>query len=150
MSDQEKRSFITLISNIIVFVIYYSYIIERATQNGISLVTDISYWATAILLLLPVQIIAVIIIQIGYAIIEAIITKKYDMEHTFSDEREKLISLKLIRNVFYVFISGFFIAMGALAIGFNISVMFTIFFYTMLAISFTGEVTQIYFYRRGF
>jgi hypothetical protein len=68
---------------------------------------------------------------------------------SFSDERDKFIELRALRNALYVFTGGFFLAMGSLALGMPPSVMFIVLMCSGYVSGLVGDGSQIYFYRKG-
>ncbi|MFW6030363.1 MAG: hypothetical protein ACOCRO_08930 [Halanaerobiales bacterium] len=67
-----------------------------------------------------------------------------------SDERDRLIELKVTRNYACVFCFGFFIAMGVLIISQSLSMMFNIIAFVILISGLVVEASNIFFYERGF
>jgi hypothetical protein len=147
MSYQEKKNIVSLTGSLLVFVFYCLYVFDRypqATQNS----TDtFSFWASVILILIPVSIAAKIIISIVFNIIYRITTN--EKEPSFADELDKIIELKATRNSHYVFIIGFLLAMGSLVMNMPPYMMFIILIFSGLMSEVVGVITQIYFYRRG-
>ena len=86
MSFQEIRSLTTSLTTVFIVIFYYiflinHYYIEFNAQN-----VDFSFWGTAILLMVPVLVVAQIIVQIVIHIIMAILTRgKEDL--ALEDER---------------------------------------------------------------
>lgn len=149
MSFQEKKSIAYLISIIVAYTSYYFVVIIAPENWGyIADSNDYSFWAAAILMLIPTQIVANVIIHIIFVIINTVTSDDKDPE--FEDELDKLIELKTIRNSMYAFTTGFFTAMILLAFGFSITIMFITFFFTFFLTGISGEITKIYFYRKGF
>ena len=65
------------------------------------------------------------------------------------DELDRLVDMRSTLNFGYVFLAGFFVAMGALALNMSPKVMFQIFLFTFLVAGMTVDISQIYFYRKG-
>lgn len=147
MSYQERRVIITLITSLLIFILYGLYIYNR---NGDMILADpnnFRFWGKAFLWLIPVTIVVQIIVQIVFVISQKIIHQEDDPG--FSDERDKLIELKAIRISHWVFITGFILAMIAMAWGFQPWVMFVLLFTFGLIASIASELSKIYFYRKG-
>jgi hypothetical protein len=99
------------------------------------------------LILIPVAIVTQIIIQIVFAVyIHA--TSKEEID-PIEDERDKLIELKAIKISHYIFIVGFMLAMGSLALGWKPWMMFVILISSGFIASAVNEIARLYFYRKG-
>jgi hypothetical protein len=105
------------------------------------------FWAAAILILIPVSIVAKIIIAIIFNIIYRITTK--EVEPSFSDELDKLIDLKATRNSHYVFTLGFLLAMGSLVLDMTPTTMFIILIFSGFLSEMASVFTTLYHYRKG-
>jgi VanZ family protein len=90
---------------------------------------------------------AKIIIYIIFCIIYRITTN--ENAPSFSDERDKLIELKAERNSHWVFCLGFLLAMASQVMHMAPSVMFIVLILSGFVSDIFGEVSQLYFYRRG-
>ena len=66
-----------------------------------------------------------------------------------TDERDKLIELKSIRISHWIFIFGFMLAMGSLALGMKPYVMFLTLISSGFLASLASEVAKIIYYRKG-
>ena len=82
------------------------------------------FFATAIVILIPINIVATIIIHILFSIINSMAAN--EKVPAFADELDKLIELKSMRNGYYIFIIGFAFAMIAVVLGFSPTTMFII------------------------
>jgi uncharacterized membrane protein len=147
MSYQEKRSIASLLSTVAISALYGLYIAHRYQEVGGSPENLFTFWASAILLFIAVSVVAKIIMMIAFAIVNFIATR--EEEPPFTDEMDRLIALKSTRNLFSVFMVGFFLAMLALALGQPPSVMFIIFIVFMVLAGVADDASQIYYYRRG-
>jgi hypothetical protein len=147
MSHQEKSNIISLVTTVIVTIPYLAFIFLKYQGESLDVTGQISFWATAILLLIPVRIVSEIIIYILISILTAIVTNKEEID--FTDERDKLIELKGGRNSSYMFIFGFALAMVAAASGNAVSVMFMILIVSGFLAEVLGSISQIYYYRKG-
>lgn len=145
MSYQQKDSIMSIFSTIIISGIYYMLVLQMHPEgNGPEL---LRYWGLMILLLIPVQIVAKIIISIVFIVINRIATR--EEEPSFYDELDKLINLKSTRNAFYGFILIFFVAMGMLALNMSITLMFNTLFFGLVLIGVIIDTSQLFYYRRG-
>ncbi|WP_413305476.1 hypothetical protein AA0X95_03640 [Bacillus sp. 1P10SD] len=147
MTYQEKKSIVTLISAILIFVSYSLYMYPQHPEGGLESTETFRYWGSFVLILTLVSIVAHILISIIFNIVFRITTK--EKEPKFADELDKLIDLKANRNSFFVFIIGFLLAMGSLAFYQPSQVMFVILIIAGFLSDVTGSVTKLYHYRRG-
>ncbi|MRN52296.1 hypothetical protein [Paenibacillus monticola] len=146
MSYQEKKNVVSLLSTLLIFGFYCSYVFQ-VHQESTELIDNFRFWGASILILIPVSIVVKIIITIVFNIIYRITTN--EIEPSFSDELDKLIELKATRNSHYVFILGFLLSMGSLVIEMPPSTMFIILIFSGLVSEVAGVITQLYLYRRG-
>jgi hypothetical protein len=147
MTYQEKKSIVSLISAVLIFVVYCAYKYPQYPNGGLEAADTYRYWGSFVLTLTLVSIIAHIIISIIFNIVFRITTG--EKEPGFADELDKLIDLKAFRNSFFVFILGFLLAMGSLVISQPSQVMFVILIASGFISDVTGSVTKLYHYRKG-
>ncbi|QCR31219.1 hypothetical protein [Lysinibacillus sp. SGAir0095] len=147
MTYQEKKSIVSLISAILIFVSYCLYMYPRYPEEGLESMETFHYWSSFVLILTVFSIVAHIIISILFNIVFRMTTK--EREPKFADELDKLIELKAFRNSFFVFILGFILAMGSLIIYQPLQVMFVILIASGFISDVTGSATKLYHYRRG-
>jgi hypothetical protein len=146
MSYQEKKNIVSLISTLLIFGIYCWYVFQMYQEGRIDS-TSFRFWGAVILILIPVSIVAKIIISIVFNIINRITTN--EKEPSFSDELDKLIELKAIRNSHSVFVAGFLLAMVLLVFDKPPSVMFITLILSGFLSEVVGGITQLYLYRKG-
>jgi hypothetical protein len=147
MTYQEKKSIVSLISAILIFVSYSLYMYPQHPEGGLESTETFRYWGSFVLILTIVSIVAHILISIIFNIVFRITTK--EKEPKFADELDKLIDLKANRNSFFVFIIGFLLAMGSLVFYQPSQVMFMILIISGFLSDVTGSITKLYHYRRG-
>ena len=147
MTYQEKKTIVTLISGILIFVLYCLYMAPQYPEGGANSPETLRYWGSFVLVLTAVTIIAHILIIIVFNIIFRMTTG--EKEPNFEDELDKLIRLKSLRNSFAVFVLGFLLAMGALTIDQPLKVMFIILVASGFLSDMTGSLSRLYHYRRG-
>lgn len=147
MSYQEKRTIVSLISTLLIPTLYFLYMFQGYPEGDAYSIEVYRFWGRFILILIPVSIVAKIIIYIVFSIINTIATR--EEEPSVSDERDRLIELKSTRNSFYVFIVGFFLGMGSIVMEMPPSVMFALLIFFGMLAELVGELSQLYFYRRG-
>jgi hypothetical protein len=147
MSYQEKRSIVYLISTLLIIWIYYIYVFQKHADKSLSSETDFRFWGITILLTVPAQIVVNIITHIVFNIINVIATR--ETGPSFADERDNLIELKANRNAYIVFMIGFLVSMGTLALDIAPYVMFHLLLASLFAASIMWSCSQFYFYRKG-
>lgn len=147
MTYQEKKSIVSLISAVLIFVAYSSFMYPRHPGDGAETDEIFRYWGLFILILTLVSIFAHIVIGIVFNIVHRMTTG--EKEPSFADELDKLIDLKAFRNSFLVFVLGFLASMGALAAGQPSQAMFVILIAAGFLSDVTGSATRLYHYRRG-
>lgn len=148
MDTKEKQIIVTLISTILIFVIYSLCVYNKYIEPNPAIIHDFRFWGYAFLILIPIAIVAQIVIHIIFAIINKVITQQ-DMD-TKSDERDKIIDLKATRISHWIFTLGFLLAMIALAIGYDPYMMFLVLFSAGFLSGIVSELAKLYFYRKGF
>jgi hypothetical protein len=148
MSYQEKRTILSIVSAILIYAGYCLYVFQKYQQGGLELANDLSFWGATILKTIAIAIVARIIIEIAFNIINTIVTR-VEEDPTFDDERDKLIELKASRIIAIVAGIGFLLSMGALVIKMPAYVMINIMFFSMNLGDILGSISQLYFYRRG-
>jgi hypothetical protein len=146
-SYHEKKSIATLISNTLIFGSYCWYIYSTQLNGNPAAFESQSFWAKAILILIPVSIVSRIIISIVGAIVYRITTG--ENVPSIMDERDKLIELRSIRNAHYTFVLGFLLGMITIVLKMPVYM----FFVCVIGVGFLSEVvavaTQLYLYRKG-
>ena len=147
MGHQEKQSIVSIIGSVLIIGFYSLYVFRHYIQPEPELLNSYQFWGKSFLYLIPVSIVVQIVIQIVFAIINRIITQEDTPDIT--DERDKLIELKSIRISHWIFICGFMLAMGSLAIGIEPFVMFLTLVSSGFLASLASEVAKIIYYRKG-
>lgn len=147
MGHHEKQSIVSIIGSVLVIGFYSLYVYRNYIQADMELLNDFQFWGKSFLYLIPVAIVVQIVIQILFAIGNRIITQEDIPDIT--DERDKLIELKSIRISHWIFVLGFMLAMGSLAMGMKPYVMFLTLISSGFVASLTSEVAKIIYYRRG-
>jgi hypothetical protein len=147
MGQQEKQSIVSMIGSVLVIGFYSMYIYRNYLSADLELLNDFQFWGRSFLYLIPIGIVVQIVIHIVFAIVNRIVTGE-DISD-FSDERDKLIELKSIRISHWVFIFGFMLSMGSLALGMKPFVMFITLISSGFLASLASEVAKIIYYRKG-
>ena len=147
MGQHEKQSIVSIIGSLLVIGFYSLYIYRNYIQADMELLNDFQFWGKSFIYLIPVAIVVQIVIHIVFAIANTIITRENMSD--FSDERDKLIELKSIQISHWIFILGFMMAMGSLAIGMRPYIMFLTLISSGFLASLAGEIAKIIYYRKG-
>jgi hypothetical protein len=147
MDIKEKRILISLISSTFIMLFYGWYVYQNYIAGQPEVLSDFTFWGKSFLVLIPVAIVAQIIIQIIFAIFIKI-TSDEEVD-PIEDERDKLIELKAIKISHYIFIVGFMLAMGTLALGMKPWLMFVVLISSGFVASIVNEIARLIFYRRG-
>ncbi len=149
MSNEEKRSIISIISVSVVYIIYCIFVFGRFTSGSFDPVEDLSTWGLIILGFIPVQIIINIVISILYSIVHAVVTREED-DSEMVDERDKVIRLKANSAAYMVVGVGFMLSVITVAMGFPVFIMLNIVYLAFNLAEIIGSSIQLRFYRRGF
>ena len=149
MSYQEKTTIVNIITTLLVSALFWVYTLQRYQAENPELMEVFKFWGTAFIALVAISIVANIIIIIIFTIINAIVTQEEE-DPSFTDERDKLIELKGTRNASYLFSAGVVFAMFTVALDAHPTMMFIILLLSGMAGDLFGNLTRLYFYRRGF
>ncbi len=147
MGHQEKQSIVSILGSLLVIGFYSVYVYKNYIQADLELLNDFQFWGKSFIYLIPISIVVQIVINIVFAIANVIITK--EEIPGFTDERDKLIELKSIRISHWIFIIGFMLAMGSLAVGMKPYAMFLTLISSGFLASLAAEVAKIIYYRKG-
>lgn len=147
MSYQEKQNIVNILSGLLITIIYAAIIYQRHLQGRFDLTEDFGKWGVLFLIFIGVSVVARIIIQIIFHIINAIVTR--EEKTPVQDERDKLVRLKGIRNSYYVFTGGFVLSVMGLALGMPVHWIFIAFVGFGLIAEIVDNGSQIYYYRKG-
>ena len=109
MTYQVKKHIVSLVSTILIFGLYSIFVLQAYQERTMDSSELFVFFATAIVILIPISIVATIIIHILFNIINRMAAN--EKEPAFADELDKLIELKAMRNGHFIFIIGFAIAM---------------------------------------
>lgn len=148
MSFQERRAVVYMLGSIGTVVLYAAYMAQRYPDAGAYSVEVFRFWGLFFLLLIPVSIVTRIIIHILFSIVHTVSTQEEEPQIT--DERDHLIELRSTRNALYVFSVGVILAMGSLVLEMRPDVMFILLLGAGFGASLVDELSQFYFYRRGY
>lgn len=147
MSYQEKQNLVNIFSGLLITVVYALVVLKKHQAGIFDLSTDYSKWGVLFLIFIGVSIVARIIIQIIFHIINAIATREEDVPP--NDERDRIVKLLGTRNSYYAFTSGFVLAAIGIAVGLPIYTVFIAFVIFGMVAEIIDNVSQIYYYRKG-
>jgi hypothetical protein len=147
MSAHERQATVTLLSTLLLAVFFLAYVLPRYPAGNPYAPEVFHFWGLVVVILVPVSIVANIVVSMVFSMAYAMATR--EKATSFSDERDKVIELKSLRISLYVFICGFFLAMGALAIGKPPTVMFIVLMCSGYGSGLVGAISQLYLYRQG-
>lgn len=148
MSYEEKHNYVSLFTLVVVSIPYLIYIFSRYQAETFTTEGELGFWATAILLMIPVRIVAEIIVTILFAIGGAIITGSDKLDDT-RDERDQLINLKSTRNSFYTFAVVMLAAFVATATYKTPIALFSVLILGGTVAELVDIASKAYYYRRG-
>ena len=147
MSAHERQAIVSLLTTLLLVVFFVGYVLPRYPAGDPYAPEVFHFWGVAFVILVPVSIVANIAVSIVFSIVYAMATR--EKASSFPDERDKFIELRALRNALFVFITGFSLAMGSLAIGMPPSVMFIILLGSGYGAGLVGSISQLYLYRKG-
>jgi hypothetical protein len=147
MSAHERQAAVSLLSTLLLAVFFLAYVLPRYPGGNPYAPEVFHFWGVVVVILVPVSVVATVVVSIVFSIVYAMATR--EQASSFADERDKLIELRSLRIALYVFICGFFLAMGALAIGMPPTVMFIVLMGSGYGSGLVGSISQLYLYRRG-
>jgi len=149
MPYQQKSNYISLITTIIIFGIYYFFIFQFYHEGRFEGAGANALIGKSILWLIAGGVIINIVAHILFAIIFAMITNEAEPDYLV-DERDKLFELKALRVAYYIIGFGFIASMVALAMGQSVFITINILLLFTAIAGIVESFMQIYFYRRGF
>lgn len=147
MTYHSRKAIVSILTTLSIFIYLYIDLLKRIQEVGTAS-TEPRLWAIFFFKLIIVQIVVKIVVLIIFNIINTILTK--EGEPRLSDERDRLIELKSVRNFSFMFALGFFVAMGSLVMNQPISTMFSIFAFNIAASGVVLDLSYIVCYERGY
>ena len=148
MSYRERRVVVSLISTILIATIYFAYVFQNYPKGSAYSVEAFHFWGASVFIIVPISIVVRIVTEIVISIANSIATREKPTYQ--SDERDKLIELRGLRYALFVFVFGFMLALGSLVIDQPPTVMFLVTFVSGFVSGMIGDITQLYYYRKGF
>jgi len=149
MSYRETNISVSLVSSLLVLGYYLVNWLQMYQQEGLVSNEVFRLWAIVIVATIILNIIGNILTNIVLSIIHAIKTQTNEEPHFIEDERDKLIELKGVRVAYIAFSIGVFLSMLTFVFGQPALVMFSLIIFFSLFAEIIGDISQLYFYRRG-
>lgn len=147
MSYKQKENIISLLSLLFTAVPYFIYInLDYQNQTAMTTSEELKFWATALLISIPIRIVAQIVFYVLMYILYAVANGEKEMDET-TDERDNLIELKSERYSNYLFFFGFAIAMVAIVLDYSASTMFGILIVFGILSELMGIFSKMVLYR---
>jgi hypothetical protein len=147
MLYHEKQNYVNIFSGILITAVFALIVYNKQMAGIIDLTGDYRLWGYLLLIFVGVSVVARIIIQIVFHIINVIITREEDIPK--KDERDKMIALKATRNAFYSLSGVLLTLIILLALGVPINAVFIAFIIGGLVTEIVENSSQIYYYRRS-
>lgn len=148
MSYQERNTVVSLGSFALIFVYFLYRILTMLGTGGLAAAQVFRLWLVVIVASIVVAIAATIIATILSAIVEAIQTQEEPT--SVEDKRDPLIKLRGQRIGYLVTSRGTFGANLTFGLGQPPLVMFSSLIAAALIGQMAGDISRLYFYRRGF
>lgn len=148
MSYHEKRSLATLISTHLVAVAYFLYMAQHYPDADPYSADIMRYWATLLLLFVPVQVVGQVLTMITFSLVHYLSTRETEVPIT--DERDQLIDSRATLYFYHVFMVGFFAALLTQVLRMEPVAMFVVLTATVMVAASVMSVLQFLYYRRGF
>jgi hypothetical protein len=150
MSFQEKNFAVSLVSSTLILGVFLIGVLLMIQGGSFDSTSVIRLWVIVIVLSIIVTILGTILTHIVSAIIEAVRTNEEPEIEDIADERDKLIDLKGTRVTYVAFSVGVLLSMITFALGRPPLVMFTLIIFFGILAQMAGDVSRLYYYRRGF
>lgn len=150
MSYQEKNITVSLMTQTLILGFYLVNLWQMMQQGGLVAGMVYGLWVTVFAAAMAANILGSILTNIVLTIFEAIKSKQYTEPRFIADERDQLVELKGIRAGYITFSVGTLASIIAFMVGqAPLTVISAIIFFAVLA-EIIGDISKIYFYRRGF
>lgn len=148
MTMQLKRCWIFLVGNLGVSGAFIATLVSRAVRDSLWSADDRVWWAKFILIFILAQIVFRVLAMIVLAAQNAISggTEQVDRE----DELDKLIEYRTTAFTTGVFMAFFVATIATQALALPLFWLFTALVSGMLVSGITGDIANLYHYRRGY
>jgi len=150
MSFQEKNITASLVTFTMILGFYLFRMLQMIQSDSFTSTDVFRLWGIVIALAIVATIALIILTHIVSAIIQAIKTKEEPEIEDIKDERDKLIDLKGTQVTYTVSSIGVFLSMLTFVLGQPPLVMFSLLIFFGVFAQIIGDLSRLYFYRRGF
>ena len=150
MSYQEKNIAVSLASSTLILGFFLISLLLMTRGGNFDSTSVIRLWVIVIVLSIIVTILGTILTHIVSAIIQAVRTNEEPEIEDIADERDKLIDLKGTKVAYFAFAIGVLLSMLTFALGRPPLVMFTLIILFGIVAQIAGDISRLYYYRRGF
>jgi len=140
MSYNEKSIWISLISTVIIFGIYFF--------KAFMIINDPTTADSVLILYFIYAVALAILVQISTQIFFAL-TDKASVEAGM-DERDRSIDLKTTRSAYYVLVVGIWAAVGSQALESNTTLLINLLMLAFVAAELVTYISKLVIYRRGY
>lgn len=149
MSFEDRSNLVMILINLAMAVYFGFWILPEVFSGGYAGVDGLAHWAQAVLLIIPVAIVATIVLTILVTIGYAIATQNGKPSEVV-DERDRAIGVLGLRINLVVAGVGFLLALIGLAfLGWTAIVVLNLTFLGFMAGGLAGDVTKFVLYRQG-
>lgn len=149
MSYRENSITVSLVSYLLILAFYVASWALMYREVGLNAAQIFKLWLIVIVAGIVLNIVGNILTNIVLAIVHAIRTGSEKTVRFVEDERDELIGLKGTRASYIAVSIGVFVAMLSFALGQPPLIMFSLIIFFSLIGEITGDITQLYLYRRG-
>jgi len=150
MSFQEKNITASLVTFTLILGFYLFRVFQMIQGDSFTSTNVFWLWGIVIALAIVATIVLTILTHIVSAIIQAIKTKEEPEIEDIKDERDKVIDLKGTQITYTVSSIGVFLSMLTFVLGQPPLVMFSLLIFSGVFAQIIGDISRLYFYRRGF
>lgn len=150
MSYQEKNITVSLVTHLLIVAYFLVNLFQMFQEGGLVSTRLFSLWAIVIIATIIVNMIGGILTNIVLSIVHAIRTRSAERERLIADERDRLIVLRGVKASYITLSIGVLLSMLTFVFGQPPLVMFSLLVFFSIAAELIGDISQLYFYRRGF
>jgi hypothetical protein len=150
MSYQEKTITVSLVNFILILAFYLFRVSQMILSGSFNSTNVFPLWGIVIVLAIVVTILATILTHIFSGIIHGIKTKEAPELNNIQDERDMSIDLRGAKVTHFVSSIGVLFSMLTFTFGQPPLVMFALLIFFGVAAQIIGDISRLYFYRRGF
>ncbi|MGW8316519.1 MAG: hypothetical protein ACWGNV_13025 [Bacteroidales bacterium] len=146
MYYHEKQNYVNIFSGILITAVFAYIVYQKHLAGSIDITGDYKTWGILMLVFVGISIVARIVIQIIFHIINAIVTREEEIPK--KDERDKMIGLKATRNAYYALSGIMVVTILLLAVGMPVYGVFIAFVISGLVTEIVENSSQIFYYRK--